>query len=258
MTRVKTLLVVLAVAVAATGIGFAVGQSQTEEVRVVARSLADGRIEFGIEHDGERVLPTGRYMNTSQIGARNDKWLRSTPVQISVPERVLLEPDPFEPTRVSPSGSGDLWWGTYDRDAQGMSSDVDLRGTTDNNDYPVAWLKMWCWHDDPSGTIHFNIHAQTDFSYVDNLNATLIEGAEAQFGGLFDGGQRQSYGLVLAETRSSVYYTGSAEFLRQARSNRWLTVWLKRPLGETIRATFDLSQGFFNTPVQSNIDRCGD
>ena len=56
----------------------------TEEVRVVARSASDGRIEFGIEHDGERVLPTGRYMSAAQIGARNDKWLRSTPVQIEV------------------------------------------------------------------------------------------------------------------------------------------------------------------------------
>ena len=84
MIKVKTLLAMLALAVVATGIGFAVGQSQTEEVRVVARSTTDGRIEFGVEHDGERILPRGRYMNAAQIGARNDKWLRSTVVEIEI------------------------------------------------------------------------------------------------------------------------------------------------------------------------------
>ena len=91
MTRVKMLLAMLALAVSATGIGFAVGQQTTEEVRVVARSLADGRIEFGIEHNGERLLPRGRYMGEDQISAYNGRWLRSTPATIEIEQGAQKE-----------------------------------------------------------------------------------------------------------------------------------------------------------------------
>lgn len=84
MKQLTTLGLLAILALGAAGIGFIAGQGSTEEVRVVARSANDGRIEFGIEHDGERILPTGRYMSAAQIGARNDKWLRSTPVAIEV------------------------------------------------------------------------------------------------------------------------------------------------------------------------------
>lgn len=48
-------------------------------VRIVARRLADGRVEFGLQsHDGswgERTLPTRRYFPTT---ARVDRWLHSS------------------------------------------------------------------------------------------------------------------------------------------------------------------------------------
>ena len=87
MNRLKAVGLLVMVAAVAAGAGVAWGQSRTQdvEVRVAARSVEDGRIEFAIEYDGERVLPRGRYMNSRQINARNDNWLRSTPVTISVP-----------------------------------------------------------------------------------------------------------------------------------------------------------------------------
>ena len=72
-------------------IGIAAGQSQTEEVRVVARSLAGGRIEFGVKRGGERVLPAGRYMGERQISTYDGRWLCSTPVQIEVAQRAASE-----------------------------------------------------------------------------------------------------------------------------------------------------------------------
>lgn len=87
MNRLKAVGLMVMIAAVAAGAGVAWGQSRTQdvEVRVAARSVEDGRIEFAIEYDGERVLPRGRYMNSRQINARNDNWLRSTPVTINVP-----------------------------------------------------------------------------------------------------------------------------------------------------------------------------
>lgn len=51
---------------------------QTIEVRIVARQLADGRIEFALRPTGiPSVLPRGRFFPAN---ARSDVWLQSTPV----------------------------------------------------------------------------------------------------------------------------------------------------------------------------------
>ena len=60
-------------------------QQQTEtvqtEVRVIARQLEDGRIEFGIRHGDEDLLPSSRYFPAS---VSHNNWLKSTPVSIPV------------------------------------------------------------------------------------------------------------------------------------------------------------------------------
>ena len=74
-----------AVVLAAGGGGLAVAQSSASvEVRVEARRLADGRIEFAVAQrtDGglwsDRILPSQRFFPTSSEG----RWLRSSPVGI--------------------------------------------------------------------------------------------------------------------------------------------------------------------------------
>ena len=52
------------------------------EVRVIARPLEDGSVEFGIEHRGEQVLPQGRFLTPALIQQRQGEWLASTPVQV--------------------------------------------------------------------------------------------------------------------------------------------------------------------------------
>ncbi len=54
------------------------------DVRVAARPLADGRIEFAIEHNGERVSPRVRYLSPRLIRDRVGDWLRSSPVTLTV------------------------------------------------------------------------------------------------------------------------------------------------------------------------------
>ena len=64
------------------------GRAQLE-LRVVAQPLSDGRIEFGVEYQGERVLPTARYLTQRLIQQRRGQWLKSTPIEVVGPS---LEP----------------------------------------------------------------------------------------------------------------------------------------------------------------------
>ncbi|MDE0652120.1 MAG: hypothetical protein OXI26_00505 [bacterium] len=71
----------------APGDGAAVGESGTEVVRIVARRLENGKIEFGLQqrrHDGswgERVFPTARlFPTTASVGS----WLNSSAINLGV------------------------------------------------------------------------------------------------------------------------------------------------------------------------------
>ena len=53
------------------------------EVVVAVRSVTTGRIEFGIrDSEGALTSPRGRYLDLSQVAARDDLWLNSTPVTV--------------------------------------------------------------------------------------------------------------------------------------------------------------------------------
>ena len=54
-----------------------------EVVYVAAQPLADGRVEFAIEHNGERIQPEARYLTPQLISDRQGEWLRSSPVSIT-------------------------------------------------------------------------------------------------------------------------------------------------------------------------------
>ncbi len=106
-------LALTATALALGAIGFALGQSLsgTEDVRIAARKLADGKIEFALEQDGQRILPRSRFFPAS---AQVDRWLRSSPVSIDV-EAILAErireteqQEAMQSSR-SLSGSGDAY-----------------------------------------------------------------------------------------------------------------------------------------------------
>ena len=56
--------------------------ANVEEVRVIARPLENGSVEFGIENRGEQLLPQGRFLTSALIQQRQGEWLASTPVQI--------------------------------------------------------------------------------------------------------------------------------------------------------------------------------
>ena len=93
---IKSVILVALVA-AAAALGWAVAQQQQNiEVRIAARSVADGRVEFGVLYEGERLLPSSRYLSARLADARDDRWLRSSPVRIELdaaPTQLAAPPD---------------------------------------------------------------------------------------------------------------------------------------------------------------------
>jgi len=74
--------VLFAAAILIGAVSFAIGQSidGKGEVRIIAQKLEDGRIQFGLEQDGERILPRARFFPSN---ARVGNWLKSSPIYIN-------------------------------------------------------------------------------------------------------------------------------------------------------------------------------
>ena len=77
--------VLIAAAIVIGGVSFSLGQSinSSGEVKIVAQKLDDGRIEFGLEQDGERILPRSRFFPAD---ARVGRWLKSSAISIEQSE----------------------------------------------------------------------------------------------------------------------------------------------------------------------------
>ena len=77
------------------------GDRETFEVRIVARQVADGRVEFGVQqHEpdggwGERLLPRQRFF---PAGASLGRWLVSTPVVLAGGDGAVALPPAMDST----------------------------------------------------------------------------------------------------------------------------------------------------------------
>ena len=85
MDRLKTGLILLLLAALAGSVAWAATGGEAE-VRISARQLDDGRVEFALQQRvdgewGERILPRSRYFPAS-VG--HNRWLNSTPMTVSV------------------------------------------------------------------------------------------------------------------------------------------------------------------------------
>ena len=80
-------LVVLGTAAVPSSVAAHAGDDASDEVRIVARKLEDGRVEFGLQQResedswGERMLPATRFFPAD---ATVDRWLRSSPLTVHV------------------------------------------------------------------------------------------------------------------------------------------------------------------------------
>ena len=99
MERLKTMAILALLAALAGSIALAATDGEAE-VRITARQLEDGRVEFGLQQRvdgewGERVLPRSRYFPTD---ATANRWLNSTPVTLSVSVAGELTEEPTTST----------------------------------------------------------------------------------------------------------------------------------------------------------------
>lgn len=107
MERLKTLVILVLLGVIAGGAVWAATSTETE-VRIVARRLDDGRTEFGLQQrvDGEwseEQLPRSRYFPAE---VSHDRWLRSSPLRLTVGGGGYAEYDGGSTGRAGCSGIG--------------------------------------------------------------------------------------------------------------------------------------------------------
>ena len=114
-----------------------------EVVRVAAQPLADGRVEFAIEHNGERIQPEARYLTPQLIRDRQGDWLRSSPVSITAaitPAELVRA----ESIRAAAAGSWDSSDGTpVDVAAVCDLSSVDLLSEMPGTIFSYYILSEW-------------------------------------------------------------------------------------------------------------------
>lgn len=81
----RVLAMFIAAAIVVGGVSFTLGQNinSTSDLRIVAQKVEDGRIEFALEQDGERILPRSRFFPAD---ARVGRWLKSSAISIEQSE----------------------------------------------------------------------------------------------------------------------------------------------------------------------------
>ena len=271
--------VVLVALVAATAIGVSIGQdsSTSTEVRINARQLEDGRVEFGLQQReggdwGERILPQVRMMPAD---APAGEWLSTS--------SIMLQSEPSSPDRILASTDG---WTTA-REEGGLSYRVEavvddagsvylqselaiqigdqafIHGV--DNPYPAIWLVISCVDGVRSIEIQFvrsEPATSSRFSYQFFLADYVIHETEAAAFGLSSEGSRSVSGLVWRAWDDYVGYGTTTVNVRRdndlyfgIRDAYALYIEL---IGSGSRDTFIAElDGVWDTPVQPNLDRCG-
>ena len=111
--RLKTTAILVLLAMLAGSVAWAATNGEAE-VRITARQLEDGRVEFALQQRvdgewGERQLPRSRYFPTD---AREGEWLKSTPLTVE-----LAAEEETESTMQSDAGADTLATISVDCDA---------------------------------------------------------------------------------------------------------------------------------------------
>ena len=117
-------------------------------VRIVARKIADGRIEFGLRQEqadgtyGSEILPRARFFPTdAEVG----RWLRSSPLDLvdpTPPDTATTEPPGDAVTRCEYDGTNvHVWWTfTLSAPASSVSFDVYLLDEDDRIVESTIWF----------------------------------------------------------------------------------------------------------------------
>ena len=262
--RITAALIAVALLVAATGFALSQSLTSTSDVRIVAQKLEDGRIEFGLEQDGERILPRTRFFPAN---AEVGRWLKSSPVEVeaAAPGAVDYDASPVSELRaeVSPGNNSNkpgvtnqstVVWSAQHHHGLGYRVLLGLTGSSSHGLYNTGALAVYC--DADAGV--------DDPLWVTVYAFPAILGVESK-ANLREGGSRASYAFSaygetsrdgVNVTDQQVQIVGASDLWRKARVSEYITFSL--PTGNSyIQVAFDLREAM-KSPVVERLDRCGE
>ena len=245
MERLKTAAILALLAMLAGSVAWAATGGEAE-VRITARQLEDGRVEFVLQQRvnggwGERMLPASRFFPAN---VEHSRWLNSTPVTVSVaaaseaPRASLTRGDPGK-WQSSVIGADD-WDG-----AQGVKMTLD-------NEQGDS-LSLMCKHD------HLFVDVVKRTSH---WSVRRVAGADVQYRFSTDGERHSAEWLYV---RDGYRYEFSPDVLNDVGA------WVRSLIGKTElqmqfkfrgsslllgNAAFDL-RGMTNAEAWPNIVNCG-
>ena len=259
MNRPTAAIAAFVTAVICGGVLLATTGDGTSEVRIVARQLDDGRVEFGLQQRedgewGERILPASRLFPAS---VSHSRWLNSSPVQVSS----------------TPSGT------TPDSQRTGESERDAIIRTPQSKFYDGSRIFTSVRIDEIDDSLITSVAIEGDGDYAswedpatlwvscfgDNLEVWFSDLPLSDIG---TGGRSDEYSVTYrfdsepAQTQvwgTTSDYTvtapNSGSFFEALKTHRRLIMRFSG-YSETDSVTFDLT-GAFETPVQPNLDYCG-
>ena len=164
-----------------------------------------------------------------------------------------LETNQLPVTAEGNERDGEIWYSAGDVGAAGFRTTVAVVGTTNDATFDFAMMTFFCDADDPDGAVFASARA---FWMIgdDGDNASLDDDrfALAKFGKVYEG-EWDNWGFVVRDEH--ILLPDATAFMQQAMLSDYLQVALPGA-GGLIVATFDL-RGVFDTPVQPNLDCCG-
>ena len=244
--RITAALFAVALLVGVTGFALSQSLTSTSDVQIVAQKLEDGRIEFALEQDGERILPRTRFF---PVDAEVGRWLRSSAVtvELEAPGAEPQAPDSIYRTVGSVSVEHPRLWYSVERDR--FTDALTTWMTVEENGSFESWespMVMWVSCSAESLRVYFtdaplsDINDQYTVTYrFDNLSARSAVWSDAGAGG---------YSAYLPAREV-------ADFWIDLKRSEELVV---RFVGfsQTHTATFNLD-GAWVTVVQPNLEQCG-
>ena len=240
------------------------GSQNVAEVRITAKKLADGRVEFGLQQReadggwGERLLPRVRKLPAN---AKVDRWLSSSPVSLTATSQDLATL-PITTSRyyiLDESYDNLSFSAGRFNDAGRFLTRISIEGST-NIDITAPSFYVTCaepYFDEQGG-----LFAGVSFSPTEHQHTNIVFLAE-RFN--IDGwgypspdsiAEKLQWEVNAAETPQFTRWDITEERMRNMSGFHRLTVGYYDDTGTLIIGQFDLELAF-GTPVQANLDYCG-
>ncbi len=259
------LLIVFAggIAVGVTGLSGSLAQdaSNDAEVRIAARKLDDGRVEFGLQQRtgsewSERVLPDIRRLPAN---ARVDRWLVSSPVTLK--GYATLPIQSAEQYRIDNEGLKAVTFSARFRKHNGLfSTSVHATGSVNYSNIADPHLTFVCFAQaDGSGRFEGSVYVP----WREHAESVILFVARRY--------ELDRWGFVMRDTIAeeltwdyeeppgwfNTAWAVSQDEMRSLKGFHELRVAYQDLNLNVIVAAFDLQQAL-GTPVQANLDHCGE